>query len=80
MKREDGELKVFGTGLMSGGDEFTRAAEGKMTYHEFSIENVVGHDKVMYEQHSDLYVIESVDALKAELARYFDPILERAGR
>jgi hypothetical protein len=34
----------------------------------------------MYEQHSDLYVIESVDALKAELARYFDPILERAGR
>jgi phenylalanine-4-hydroxylase len=80
MKREDGELKVFGTGLMSGGDEFTRAAEGKMTYHEFSIENVVGHDKVMYEQHSDLYVIESVDALEAELARYFDPILERAGR
>jgi phenylalanine-4-hydroxylase len=78
MKREDGELKVFGTGLMSGGDEFTRAAEGKMNYHDFSIENVVGHDKVMYEQHTELYVVESLDSLKAELARFFEPILDRA--
>ncbi len=78
MIREDGVLKVFGTGLMSGGEEFLNAAEGRMTYHDFSIENVIGHDKVMYEQHRDLYVIESLDQLKAELARYFDPMLERS--
>lgn len=78
MIREEGVLKVFGTGLMSGGDEFLSAAEGRMTYHDFTIENVVGHDKVMYEQHQDLYVIESIEQLKHELARYFDPILERA--
>jgi phenylalanine-4-hydroxylase len=78
MKREDGVLKVFGTGLMSGGDEFTKAAEGKMTYHDFTIENVIGHDKVMYEQHENLYVIDSLEQLEAELARYFDPILERS--
>ncbi|OFW51625.1 MAG: hypothetical protein A2146_06875 [Actinobacteria bacterium RBG_16_67_10] len=63
---------------MSGGDEFTNAAEGRMNYHEFTIDSVVGHDKVMYEQHKDLFVIDSIDQLKAELATYFDPILERA--
>ena len=78
MIREDGVMKVFGTGLMSGGEEFLRAAEGKMTYHDFTIENVIGHDKVLYEQHQNLYVIESIDQVRHELARYFDPILERA--
>lgn len=80
MIREDGKMKVFGTGLMSGGEEFLNAAEGRMTYHDFSIDNVIGHDKVLYEQHKDLYVIESLDQLTAELASYFDPILERAGK
>lgn len=78
MIREDGRMKVFGTGLMSGGDEFLNAAEGRMTYHDFTLENVLGHDKVMYEQHQDLYVIESLEQLTHELKRYFDPILERA--
>jgi phenylalanine-4-hydroxylase len=80
MIREDGAMKVFGTGLMSGGDEFLNAAEGRMTYHDFTLENVLGHDKVMYEQHRDLYVIESMEQLTTELKRYFDPILERAAR
>ena len=79
MIREGGKMKVFGTGLMSGGEEFLNAAEGRMTYHDFSIENVIGHDKVLYEQHKDLYVIESLDQLTAELSKYFDPILERSG-
>jgi phenylalanine-4-hydroxylase len=79
MIREGGKMKVFGTGLMSGGEEFLNAAEGRMTYHDFSISNVIGHDKVLYEQHKDLYVIESLDQLTAELAKYFDPILERSG-
>ena len=78
MIREGGKMKVFGTGLMSGGEEFLNAAEGRMTYHDFSIENVIGHDKVLYEQHKDLYVIESLEQLTAELAKYFDPILERS--
>ena len=75
MKREGERLTVFGTGLMSGGDEFMNAVEGKMDLEEFSLDNVLGHDKVMYEQHSTLYVIETLDALRSELARYFDPIL-----
>jgi hypothetical protein len=32
----------------------------------------------MYEQHENLYVIDSLEQLESELNRYFDPILERA--
>jgi len=80
MIMEEGVMKVFGTGLMSGGDEFTNAAEGKLEYEPFTLDNVLGKDKVMYEQHDHLYVIESLDQCKAELAKYFDPILERASQ
>lgn len=78
MIEEDGELKVFGTGLMSGGDEFTNAAEGKLEYEPFTIDNVLGVDKVMYEQHQHLYVIESLEQCRAELATYLGPIAARA--
>ena len=77
MIMEDGVMKVFGTGLMSGGDEFTNAAEGKLEYEEFTLDNVLGKDKVMYEQHDHLYVIESLEQCKAEIAQYFDPIVAR---
>ena len=79
MIEEDGELKVFGTGLMSGGDEFTNAAEGKLVYQPFTLDNVLGVDKVMYEQHDHLYVIESLDQCVSELALYLGPIAARAG-
>ncbi len=79
MIEEGGELKVFGTGLMSGGDEFTNAAEGKLEYQPFTLDNVLGVDKVMYEQHDHLYVLESLDQCVAELALYLVPIAARAG-
>jgi phenylalanine-4-hydroxylase len=79
MIEEDGELKVFGTGLMSGGDEFTNAAEGKLEYEPFAVANVLGVDKVMNEQHDHLYVIESLDQCRAELETYLGPIAARAG-
>jgi len=75
MITENGVMKGFGTGLMSGGDELTNAAEGKLEYEPFTLDNVLGKDKVMYEQHDHLYVIESLDQCKAEIAKYFDPIL-----
>ena len=77
MITENGVMKAFGTGLMSGGDELTNSAEGKLEYEPFTLDNVLGKDKVMYEQHDHLYVIESLDQCKAELAKYFDPIIAR---
>ena len=80
MIMEDGIRKVFGTGLMSGGDEFRDAAEGKLKYEPFTLSNVLGVDKVMYEQHDHLYVLESLEQSKAELAMYLEPIAARASQ
>jgi hypothetical protein len=49
-----------------------------MPVEPFTIENVIGHDKAVWEQNSILFEFDSLDALSAELRRYFDPIL--AGR
>ena len=38
-----------------------------------TLDAVLGVDKVMYEQHDHLYVIESLDQCKAELADYLGP-------
>ena len=77
MIMEDGAMKVFGTGLMSGGDEFSNAAEGKLDYEPFTIDNVLGVDKVMYEQHDHLYVLESLQQCKDELRSYLGPLAAR---
>ncbi len=72
--REGGETKIFGTGLMSGGDEMEKAANGVTPTLPFTIENVIERDKAVDHQNEQLFVFDSVDALKAELARYFDTI------
>ncbi len=72
--REGGETKIFGTGLMSGGDEMEKAANGVTPTLPFTIENVIERDKAVDHQNEQLFVFDSIDALKAELARYFDTI------
>lgn len=72
--REDGEIKLFGAGLISGGDELDNVIEGRVPTKPFTIENVILHDKAVWEQNSILFIIDSMDQLTAELARYFDPI------
>ncbi len=69
--REDGATKIFGTGLMSGGDEMEKAATGVTERREFTIENVLTRDKAVNEQNQVLFVFEGMDALKQELNRYF---------
>ncbi len=73
--REKGERKLFGAGLISGADELDNSLGGKMTVEPFTIENVIRHDKAVWEQNSILFEFESVEAMTAELRRYFDPIL-----
>jgi len=38
-------LEVFGTGLMSGGDEIANAVDGRLDYEDFSLEGVLGKSK-----------------------------------
>ena len=72
--RESGERKIFGTGLMSGGDEMEKAANGTTEVRPFTIENVLVRDKAVNEQNQVLFEFDSIDALKAELNRYFDTV------
>ncbi|MBI3158251.1 MAG: amino acid hydroxylase [Chloroflexi bacterium] len=72
--REDGEIKVFGAGLISSFGEIHNVVSGGVPLLPFTLENVLRHDKAIYSFNSTLFVIESLDALKAELARYFDAV------
>lgn len=72
--RENGESKIFGTGLMSGGDEMEKAATGVTEQRPFTIENVLTRDKAVNEQNQILFYFDSMDELVAELNRYFDTI------
>ncbi len=71
---ENGQRKIFGTGLMSGGDEMEKAANGVTPVAEFTIDNVIVHNKAVDEQNQILFWFESMEGLREELARYFDTI------
>jgi len=74
MIREDGDVKLFGAGLMSGAAELENAVAGKVPLVPFKIENVIPHDKAVWEHNKVLFVFDSIDELKKELASYFDTI------
>jgi phenylalanine-4-hydroxylase len=71
---EKGEIKIFGAGLMSSSGEIENVIAGNVPIQAFSIENVIGHDKAVWSFNEVLFIIESVDELKKELASYFDTI------
>ncbi|HEY5578413.1 MAG TPA: hypothetical protein VIL12_01850 [Acidimicrobiia bacterium] len=69
--RENGERKVFGTGLMSGGDEMDNAVSGKVPILPFRIGDVLDHEKAVDEQNQVLFELASIDSLRSELQSYF---------
>jgi phenylalanine-4-hydroxylase len=73
--RENSKLKIFGAGLISGAAEFDNVVNGKVPLMDFTLENVIRYDKAVWEHNHVIFVFDSMDALKAELARYFDPII-----
>lgn len=72
--REGGELKIFGAGLMSSFGEIRHVMAGKTPVRPFTVANVIGYEKAIYTFNEVLFVIESIEALKAELATYFDAL------
>ncbi len=70
--REDGGIKLFGAGLISSGAECDRVVAGEVPVLPFRCEDIVPHEKAVWEFNHQLFVFDSLDALKAELARYFD--------
>jgi phenylalanine-4-hydroxylase len=73
--RENGELKIFGAGLMSGNSEMLNVVNGNIPIKEYTVENVIHYDKAVWEQNSILFVFDSFDQLIQELKRYFEPFL-----
>ncbi len=76
--REQGSLKIFGAGLISGRAEMENVIQGNVPVMDYTIENVINYDKAVWEHNKILFIIDSIDQLKEELRRYFDPI--RAGK
>ncbi|MCL4257260.1 MAG: hypothetical protein KJZ53_01880 [Anaerolineales bacterium] len=72
--RENGELKIFGAGLMSSFGEIRHVMAGKTPVRPFTVANVIGYEKAIYTFNEVLFVIESIEALKAELATHFDTL------
>ncbi len=78
--REDGELKIFGAGLISSAGEIQNVVQRKVEIQPFSIENVIGHEKAVWSFNEVLFWFESIETLKAELHRYFDRLLRKEER
>lgn len=72
--REEGQLKIFGAGLISSFGEIQHVMAGKTPVRPFTVANVIGYEKAIYTFNEVLFVIESMDVLKAELATYFDTL------
>jgi phenylalanine-4-hydroxylase len=72
--RENGETKIFGAGLLSSASELDRVVAGETPLLRFTIENVIPNEKAIWNFNDQLFVFESIDELKVELARYFDSV------
>lgn len=72
--RQDGELKVFGTGLISSSAEMEHVLAGNTPLMDFKVETIVNFDKAIWSFNNQLFVFDSLGVLKQELARYFDTL------
>lgn len=70
--RQDGELKIFGTGLISSKGEMEHVLAGNTPVIPFKADTIVGFDKSIWSYNAQLFVFNSLGELKQELASYFD--------
>ncbi len=72
--RQDGELKVFGTGLISSKGEMEHVVGGNTPIMPFKVATIIEFEKAIWSYNDQLFVFESLEELKAELASYFDTL------
>jgi phenylalanine-4-hydroxylase len=72
--RQDSELKVFGTGLISSKGEMEHVLAGNTPILPFKVETIINFDKAIWSYNDQLFEFDSLDSLKHELSRYFDTI------
>lgn len=69
--RQDGELKVFGTGLISSKGEIEHVLAGNTPLQPFKVETIINFEKAIWSYNEVLFEFDSLGALKQELLRYF---------
>jgi phenylalanine-4-hydroxylase len=69
--RQDDELKIFGTGLISSKGEMEHVLGGQPPLLPFKAETIIGFEKAIWSYNEQLFVFNSLPELKAELAAYF---------
>lgn len=72
--RENGEIKVFGAGLLSSSGEMEHVLNGKVPLVPFTVENVIQYDKAIWSYNEALFVFDSLECLAAELRSFFDSV------
>ena len=72
--RQNGELKIFGTGLISSKGEMEHVLAGNTLLMPFKVDTIINFDKAIWSYNEQLFVFDSLDELKIELSRYFDTI------
>ncbi len=74
LTRQDGELKMFGTGLISSKGEMEHVIAGNTPLKPFKIDTIVNFDKAIWSYNETLFVFDSLEALKEELLSYFNTL------
>jgi phenylalanine-4-hydroxylase len=69
--RQDGELKVFGAGLISSAGEIDRVAAGEVPVREFRHEDVLQQPRSVWEFNRVLFAADSLEAYRDELQQAF---------
>jgi phenylalanine-4-hydroxylase len=72
--QQDGELKMFGAGLVSSKGEMDNVLTGDVQLRPFTIQNILEHDKAIWSFNETLFVMESLEDLKRQLTNYFESI------
>jgi phenylalanine-4-hydroxylase len=70
--RQNGDLKIFGTGLISSKGEMEHVLAGNTPLLPFKADTIINFDKAIWSYNEQLFVFESLNALKMELVSYFE--------
>jgi phenylalanine-4-hydroxylase len=70
--RQNGSLKIFRTGLLSSKGEMEHVLAGNTQVSPFRVSTIINFDKAIWSYNEQLFVFDSLDGLKQELAGYFD--------
>jgi len=73
--KENGAIKVFGTGLISSAGEMENVLSGKVPLLPFDVATILNFDKAIWSFNQQLFVFDSLEGVKADLRQYFVSIM-----